>query len=236
MALYGRSNRVFVESDLLSGSIMDSQIVNCDLDGLRAVGSHWERANMADLNASGASFSGCAFSSSAFERVNMQGASFTGCAFSGMTLSGLTLIKSSWADVTLSRSAIKNSCLQRASLYRVRAVGSSFADFEAISARVDRCVFVGCAFELDYGNGMNGFSGAVISNALFCDCRFEGFPFRGARIENSAFVRCRGDVGDDMECVNVAGLPAHARAEPRKLANRSGAEELLRRFGFMEAS
>lgn len=236
MALYGRSNRLFVESELLEGTLTDSQIVECDLDGLRAVGSHWNRTNMADLNASASSFSGCDFASSAFERVNMQGASFTGCAFSGMTLSGLTLIKSQWADVSLSGSIVKNSSLHRASLYRVRAVGSSFTDFEALNARVERSSFLGCAFELGYGIGMNGFSGAVIANAIFCDCRFSGFPFRGARLENCAFVRCRGDVGDDMECQNVAGLPRYSVIEPHRIGNRAAARDLLERYGFGEAS
>ncbi len=234
MAFYGRANRIFLESDLREGTVFDSQITECDLDGLRAVGCHWENTDMTDLNASGATFTGCSFASSTFERVNMQATSFTGCAFSGMTFSGLTLIKSFWADVTLARSAIRHCSLQRASFSRLRAHRSSFTDFEALNARIDRSSFLGCSFEISYGIGMNGFSGAEITNAIFCDCKFSGFPLRGAHLENCAFIRCRGDISDEIECVNVSGLPRIATAKPRKIGNLTAARGMLLQYGYGE--
>lgn len=236
MAFYGRANRIFLESELLSGSLTDSQVAECDLDGLRVIGSHWKSTNMSDLNASDSSFTGCDFDSSTFERINMQGISITACAFSGMCLSGLTLIKATWNDVAFNGSVIKYCSLQRAAFSRLHAFGSTFSEFEALSARIDRSAFLGCAFEICYGNGMNGFSGAEISNTIFCDCRFSGFPFRGARLENCAFIRCRGEIGDDMECHNIAGLPRLAEAEPRRIGNRAAARELLEKYGLREVS
>jgi uncharacterized protein YjbI with pentapeptide repeats len=147
-----------------------------------------------------------------------------------MTLDGLTLIKSYWQKCALTGSILRNNCLQRARFIESQIISSALLDFEALNAQIDNCVFAHSIFSISYGSGMNGFSSAEIKNCIFYNCRFEGFPLRGALVQSTAFVHCGGEIGDEMTCVNVAGLGFQGRPLSMPLAGEPQAERLLAEF------
>ena len=54
---------------------------------------------------------------------------------------------------------------------------------------------------------MNGFSSAMFENCLFYNCSFTGYPLRGAKTKDCAFIACNGEITDDIEADCCYGLP-----------------------------
>lgn len=206
MSYYGKSNRLFVERSLDSGNLRDSQIVECDLSDIRVENILWDHTDIRDLHANDIQFINAQLKGSIFFRSSFMRAQFLASSLSNMTIDGLTLIKSRWQQCVLNNVTLRNNCLQRANFTRSRVVSSSLIDFEALNAMVDNCVFSYSIFSIGYGSGMNGLSGATISNCIFYNCRFQGFPLRGAVLRSNVFAHCFGEIADEIDCGNVAGL------------------------------
>jgi len=227
---YGRANRTLVEKALEKKTLKDSQIAECDLSGLPVVDVYWDRADVRNLHANDIKFQNARIGKSTFYRSSFLRASFTATVLDTMVLDGLTLIKSQWRDSRLVNTTMKNLCLQRASLSGSAFISSSFVDFEALDARVDNCVFAHSVIGIQYGSGMNGFSSAGISNCVFYHCRFEGYPLRGAALSSCVFVYCSGEIGDDMECLNVAGIGLKGNARRQPLQRLDEARRLVEQY------
>jgi uncharacterized protein YjbI with pentapeptide repeats len=164
---------------------------------------------------------------SLFYRNSFMRAKFSASSFTAVVLDGLTLIKTQWLACRFNNTAVKNSCLQRAVMRGVRASALSMVDFEALDIQMEDCLFAHSRFTINYGGGMNGFSGGVIRNCLFYNCYFEGFPLRGAQVHSSVFASCGGEIGDEMNCENVAGLGVKGRPRVMALGSITDAETLL---------
>jgi uncharacterized protein YjbI with pentapeptide repeats len=227
---YGRANRTLVEQDLEKKTIKDCQIAECDLGNLHVIDTLWEHADMRDLHANGISFQNTELVKSTFFRSSFVQASFNKTVLDTMILDGLTLIKSRWQNSELLNTTMKNLCLQRATLNGNRVISSSLLDFEALDIQMDSCVFAHSMIGINYGSGMNGFCNAEITNCIFYHCRFEGYPLRGARLASCVFVYCSGEIGDDMECTNVAGIGFRGRARRKPLQNINEARCLVERY------
>ena len=231
MSFYGRANRVFIEQALKKEGLRNSQIAECDLSGLKAEDACWDHTDLRDLHANGAEFQRMRFTESAFFRSSLLRARFADSVFNRMTLDGLTLIKSRWQGCVFTNTALRNNCLQRAEFRGCRFISSTLFDFEALNARMDNCIIAHSMLGVEYGSGMNGLSGAAVSNCIFYNCRFEGFPLRGALLRSTVFACCSGQIGDDMDCVNVAGLGLRGgRPKPLPLAKAGEAAMLLDRL------
>lgn len=230
MGFYGRSNRMLIENELRNGGLRDCQIVECDLSSLEVPNAAWEQADLRDLHANDIRFTGTSLGKSNFTRSSFMRAGFYGARLSGMVLDGLTLIKSQWKDCGISESHIRNSCLQRTRFENCRIISSTFSDFEGLNAVMEQCVIAHSMFSISYGSGMNGFSGGSIRNCIFYNCRFEGYPLRGAGLDSSVFLYCSGEIGEDMDCSNVSGLGLRGRANTMTVKARGAAENLLARF------
>jgi uncharacterized protein YjbI with pentapeptide repeats len=229
VSFYGRSNRVLVEQTLEKGAIVDCQIAECDLSNLPVKGVQWEHADIRDLHANDIIFQNTRLGKSNFFRSSFMRASFDKVILDLMIFDGLTLIKSRWCDTWATDTVMKNLCLQRSVFSGARFVTSSLLDFEALDMRVDNCIFAHSMFGVNYGSGMNGFSGAVISNCIFYHCRFEGYPLRGAKIVSCVFVYCSGEIGDEIECSNVTGIGLRGKARYKPLQKMNDARRLLER-------
>ena len=230
MSFYGRSNRAFLEQALQKGGLEDSQVVECDLDNLAAENAWWRHSDLRDLNANNAVFKKCQLEDSRFFRSNFKQAAFLSCEINKMVFDGLTLIKSKWNDCWLSFSSMQNCCLQRSAFLGTRIISSSLIDFEALNISMDNCLVAHSTVGINYGSGMNGFSGGNISNCVFYHCRFEGYPFRGAKLNSNVFMYCSGEIGDDMECANTAGLGLKGHAGFERLRNAHDAQTLIERL------
>jgi uncharacterized protein YjbI with pentapeptide repeats len=216
-------------SGLFNGqTFSDSQIQNCVFDGAQIHSTVWNDISMRDTNANDMQFSRAHFASSNISRSSLMNTSFSDCRFETLAFSGVTLIKTRWLHVRSNRSSITQCTLQRCVIKDSMYVDSLFSDFEGINASVENCFFQTTRFEITYGGGMNGFSGAELKNCIFCGCTFTGFPLRGAIFENCTFINCRGEITDDCEGANVYGLPRFC-APPVKtaLTQREQAEELI---------
>lgn len=230
MSFYGRSNRFLIEQELSKGELRESEIVGCDLSGLRIEKAIWNHADMRDLHADEIEFKETQLEKSSFFRSNLMHGRFLFSSFDNMILDGLTLIKSRWQNCILTGTTFKNNSLQRAQFFGSQFVSSAFIDFEALNVQIDNCVFAHSMFSINYGSGMNGFSSAEIKNCIFYNCRFEGFPLRGALVRSTAFIHCGGEIGDEMECANVAGLGLRGKALSMPVKSKLEAEILLARF------
>jgi len=230
MSFYGRQNRVLVEQALEKGAIRDSQISECDLSNLIVKNVSWDHAGMRDLHANDIAFENTKLEGSVFSRSSFMRSSFDSSVLNAMTLDGLTLIKSRWRNCRLAGSTVKNVCMQRSVFSGNSFISSPMLDFEALDMRIDGCVFAHSLFSISYGSGMNGFSNAAISNCVFYHCRFEGYPLRGAKLSSCVFVYCSGEIGDDMECDNVAGLGLRGRARTMPLRRAEDARRLLGQY------
>jgi len=230
MALYGRSSRALVEETLQTGTITDSQIIGCDLTGLITKPAHWTKTDFRELSANDIVFNSADFNECVFFRASMVDALFSNCSFDSTILDGLSLIKSRWNSSTLHSSILKNGTLQRSTFTRVIFSNCTIADIEAVAASVTNCIFSNCLFEITYGCGMNGFSGATISGCIFRGCRFSGYPLRGCTVRDSVFSHCHGDIGDNIEETNTVGVsPAHI-SEKKNLVNPDAARALLSNY------
>ena len=230
LTFYGHSNRMLIEMALKSGELRDCQIVECELNGMKTGDAVWDHADMRDLHANDTCFQGTGLRGSRFFRSSFMRARFLGCRCDRMVFDGLTLIKSQWSNNELRESTIQNASLQRAVFRGNRFISSSFSDFEALDAVVEDCVFAHSSVNISYGSGMNGFSGGLIKNCIFYNCRFEGFPLRGADVESCVFLYCRGEIGDEMVCRNVAGLGLRGQVKPAAVKDPAAAERLLKAY------
>ncbi|MDR2096180.1 MAG: hypothetical protein LBP76_11805 [Treponema sp.] len=230
MGFYGRSNRLLIEQVLQKGGIDNSQIVECDLAGLVVQDAAWNHTDIRDLNAHGMAVKDSLLSGSHFYRSNFTQVQFLRTGFSQMTIDGLTLIKSSWDGCRITQSSIKNICMQRSKWHGVKLIASSLIDFEGLDITMDNCVVAHSLIRIGDGGGMNGFSGARISNCIFYHCRFEGFPLRGAVMRSDVFVHCSGEIGDTMDCGNVAGIGLRGRSGFERLHGMKEARKLIEEF------
>jgi uncharacterized protein YjbI with pentapeptide repeats len=230
VSFFGKSNRLLIEQELAKGGIHDSQIVECDLENLKSSNVSWIHTDIRDSHLNNAEFFSLCFEQSSFFRSSFVKAEFIQSSFTGMAFDGLTLIKSGWQNCKILDSVLQNSCLQRTTLKRLNLIASSLTDFEALEATMEDCFVAHSRFSITYASGMNGFSGGSIKNCIFYNCYFEGFPLRGASVESSVFVHCRGEIGDEMDCCNVAGLGLRGRARVLPLGSAVAARTLLERF------
>lgn len=230
MSYYGRSNRLLVDRALGAGNLLDSQIVECDLSDIRVENILWDHTDIRDLHANDIQFINTQLKGSIFFRSSFMRAQFLVSSLSNMTIDGLTLIKSRWQQCMLDNVTLRNNCLQRASFMHSRIISSSLLDFEALNAMVDNCVFAYSIFSIGYGSGMNGLSGATISNCIFYNCRFEGFPLRGAVLRSNVFAHCFGEIADEIDCGNVAGLGVKGKPEYMPVTAPHEASRLLSRI------
>jgi uncharacterized protein YjbI with pentapeptide repeats len=217
MKFYG--NRLLVEEAARLG-LEDCLIADCDLSGLDFRDSVWKDAGLRDVFAAGAVFLRMDMRGGVFFRSTLTRTSFISSCMKRLTLDALVLIRSRWQDGRLQSVALRSSCLQRAEFSRMLISACVFTDFEAIESSVENCVFADTRFTLTYGSGMNGFSGAHIRNSIFYNCRFEGFPLRGANLDNCLFIRSSGECGDEP----------FPRARLSPLARESQARTLLKRL------
>jgi len=234
VSFYGRSNRILVEQALQGGALKDCQIAECDLSNLSVAGVQWDHADIRDLHANDASFNGTKLGKSSFFRSSFMRASFDQAVLDTMVLDGLTLIKSKWRGCRLMNTTMKNLCLQKSVFGGSSFVSSAFVDFEALDIQMDNCIFAHSTIGISYGSGMNGFSNADIANCIFYHCRFEGYPLRGARLNSCVFAHCSGEIGDDMECANVAGIGLRGKAGYKPLQRANEARRLIERCGSPE--
>ena len=224
------TNRLLVEQNMQKGSLDDCQIADCDISSLEVNKRIWTEVELRDTRANDIAFSHAELKKCRFFRSDLVRMSFSSSTMRNVTLDGLTLIRSVWQKSALHEITLRNACLQRAKFQKVKVFLSSFTDFEAIESRMENCLFAHSRFVITYGNGMNGYSGAILRNCIFYNCRFEGFPLRGATLENCVFVQCYGEVGDDMDCRNVAGLHRWGDGRSVRLKRPAQAAELLARF------
>jgi uncharacterized protein YjbI with pentapeptide repeats len=195
MNLY--ANRLLVEENAVRGRLEDCGIENCDLSGLEYSGVQWKKIMLRDVYANYSVFQDASLEDCSLSRCGLTRAAFRNSFMRNTVLDGLVLIRSSWLDGKLQGAAIRSCCMQRVEMRRMRVVSSSFTDFEAIESLLEDCVFVGTRFTINYGNGMNGFSGARLKNCIFYNCRFEGLPLLGADIENCLFPGSSGETGQE---------------------------------------
>jgi uncharacterized protein YjbI with pentapeptide repeats len=230
MNFYGRSNRILVEQALERGVIADCQIAECDLSGLRLEGVQWNHCDIRDTHANDMAFQDTRLEGSTFFRSSLMRVSFDKTVLNSMVFDGLTLIKSQWRNVWVTNTVMKNLCLQRSGFSGSRFIASSLLDFEALDTQMDNCIFAHSMFSVSYGSGMNGFSSAGIRNCIFYHCRFEGYPLRGAKLGSCAFVYCSGEIGDEMECSNVAGIGLRGKARHKPLQKMNEGRRLLEQY------
>lgn len=226
MSLYEYSDRSYFENIFSQEGVTDSQIYKCDFDNICLSKNSWSSSDMNDTNMNNARISKCNIIGSTFSRSSFMNSHFKNSSLENVSLNGLTLIKTQWLDTELNNSSFSYCTLQRAYFDKVKCVSSVFTDFEGIRSSVKNSIFVNTTFDITYGSGSNGFSEATIENSLFYNCRFSGYPFRGATIKNCLFIGSYGEIGDEMECDRVYGI-RQLRAEKRELCDSGAALELL---------
>lgn len=206
----------------------DSEFVSCDMDGISLCGLSWNGIEFSSCNANSVSLSGFRMSRSSFVRSSLMRSLFDGGILDGCAFSGTTLIRTQWNAVRIDRSDFFQCAMQRTRMSRCAVRDSRFSDFEGIDASISGCLFLNCRFEVTYGGGMNGFSGAKFTNCIFYGCSFSGYPLRGAYAQSCVFSGCRGEITDDAECHDSAGLGGfcgEARGMP--LSNREAALQFI---------
>lgn len=184
----------------------DSEFVSCDMDGISLCGSAWNGIEFSSCNANSVSFNSFRMSRSSFVHSSLMRSLFDGGVLNGCTFSGTTLIRTQWNAVRIDRSDFFQCAMQRTNISRCTVRDSRFSDFEGIDASVSESLFLNCCFEVTYGGGMNGFSGAKFTNCIFYGCSFSGYPLRGAFAQSCVFSDCHGEITDDAECHDSAGL------------------------------
>ena len=206
----------------------DSEFVSCDMDGISLCGLSWNGIEFSSCNANSVSLSGFRMSRSSFVRSSLMRSLFDGGILDGCAFSGTTLIRTQWNAVRIERSDFFQCAMQRASMSWCAVRDSRFSDFEGIDASISGCLFLNCRFEVTYGGGMNGFSGAKFTNCIFYGCSFSGYPLRGAYAQSCVFSDCHGEITDDAECHDSAGFGGfcgEARGMP--LSNREAALQFI---------
>ena len=65
-------------------------------------------------------------------------------------------------------------------------------------------------------------------NVKLINCSFKGFPFRGVETSSCIFIKCNGEITDDIECSNTLGLSKYNEIILKtKLNNREQAAKLI---------
>jgi uncharacterized protein YjbI with pentapeptide repeats len=214
------AHRFLVEELAAAGVLEDCVVTDCDLSGMAFHGCRCKGLQMRDVCAPDLRCENTEIRESAFFRCGLSRMSFCSSAMRNVILDGLVLIRSRWRGGKLKNVRLRGSCLQRAEFSRMGIDSCSFTDFEALESRLEDCLFAGCLFTLSYGSGMNGFSGSRIKNCIFTGCRFEGFPLRGAILENCLFIRPAGQAGEEALMRALCPAPLVRREEARRLLAR----------------
>lgn len=216
-------------TDALGSSLeADSEFVSCDMDGISLCGSSWNGIEFSSCNAKSVSLSSFRMLRTSFVRSSLMRSLFDGGVLDGCTFSGTTLIRTQWNAVRIDRSDFFQCAMQRTSMSRCAVRDSRFSDFEGIDASIFGCLFLNCRFEVTYGGGMNGFSGAKFTNCIFYGCSFSGYPLRGAYAQSCVFSDCRGEITDDAECHDSAGLGGYCVGmQGMPLSNREAALQFI---------
>lgn len=224
-------------TDALGGSLeANSEFVSCDMDGIQQIERPaWNGIEFSDCNANGISFRDFHMAHTSFVHSSLMRSLFDGGTFDGCTFSGTTLIRTQWNAARFDDATFFQCTMQRTGMRRCTVTNSRFSDFEGIDADISDCLFLNCHFEVTYGGGMNGFSGAKFTNCIFWGCSFSGYPLRGIRAQSCVFSGCRGEMTDDAEChdsVGLGGFCGGARGMP--LPNRAAALQFIAEIGGRE--
>lgn len=216
-------------ADVLGGGLeTDSEFVSCDMDGISLRGPSWNSVEFSGCNANSVSLSSFRMSCSSFIRSSLMRSLFDGGVLDSCTFSGTTLIRTQWNAVKIDRTNFFQCAMQRTDMSRCMVRDSRFSDFEGIDASVSGCLFLNCRFEVTYGGGMNGFSGAKFTNCIFSGCSFSGYPLRGVRMQSCVFSGCRGEITDDAECHDSTGLGGFCIGiQGMSLSNRRAAFQFI---------
>ena len=214
-------SRLLLEDQARFGVLEDCLVAGCELGGMEFRRCQWRGVELREVTAPFLVFENADLRKLSVFRSSLSRLCMSSCVIADTVFDGLVLIRSRWQGLKLRGLRLKSSCLQRAQLRRVRAASSSFTDFEALESRLEDCVFSGCLFNITYGSGMNGFSGALIKNCVFYGCRFSGFPLRGAALENCVFSGCSGE---------ISGEPVNSGARRKPLMRQVEAAKLLARI------
>ncbi len=227
MSVYTFANKDFLETELLNGSLSDTSINNSNLDLLQTSNSLWQKTDITDSNCNNSVFNSTQFTNCSFFRSNMMNSQFINCSFMNTKFSGICLIKIQFDNSRLEKQLFDSCTMQRALLNKLIVQNSTFKDFEAVYARINNSVFINCFFELNYGSGSNGFSGAELKNCIFLNCSFSGYPMRGSKLKGCTFIGCSGEITDDIEAESVFGLQNYNCTDETTLINRNRAVCLI---------
>ncbi|MCM1235947.1 MAG: pentapeptide repeat-containing protein [Ruminococcus flavefaciens] len=225
-------NRKILE-EVFSGELeAGSEFVSCDIDGIQLERSIWNDVGFSNCNANGISFRDFHMTHTSFVRSSLMRSLFDGGTFDGCTFSGTTLIRTGWNAAKINDTTFFQCTMQRMTMRRCVVLNSRFSDFEGIDASVSDCLFLNCHFEVTYGGGMNGFSGAEFKNCIFSGCSFSGYPLRGVHVRSCVFKNCRGEITDDVEChdsVGIGGFRSVVQGIP--LSNKVAALQFITKMG-----
>jgi uncharacterized protein YjbI with pentapeptide repeats len=230
MAYFGANNRILVEDKFKSGTIANSQICECDLNGTAIENLVWNATTVSNLPWNDGVLRSMELRNSIFFRSSFMRTRFEELSFFDMDIDCLNLIKTTWKKCTLRCSIVRNCCMQRMCMTNVQLINTSLTDFEALNSLFENCIFYRCTIGITYGSGMNGFSTGRLVNCLFVECRFDGLPFTGALVESSAFIGCAGAAGNDMGCSNVAGMGLKGHPGRTDFNPLPEAHALIKRF------
>lgn len=230
MSFFGRASRHFIEDAIRSGSLSDTQIVECDLEGLRVNTSQWSKVDIHEAFMNNAVLSKIDLTDCHFGRLGMTGTVFDNCTYYSTILDGISLIKTKWINCKIYSSDLKNSTFQRAIISKTMFSRCKITEFEAMYANFENCIFHNCTFSISYASGMNGFADTTLINCIFYNCSFFGLPLRGAFVKNTVFSACYGEIADDIKSENSTGLPSFQHGKGIKLSNNIAARDLLSRY------
>ena len=197
------SDKQLIIDSLCSTSLMEFQVVNSQLNGMLLSDNSWAQGNINNCNINEAVFHNLSLNEVQFLHSSLMSSRFSNSRWTNSSFSGNTLIKTVWSNCRLLNLRIAQCSMQRVKIEKTIFNSSSFIDFEGIYAEISNTVFYNCHFEINYGNGMNGFSGASFDDCLFINCTFSGFPLRGSKVNNCTLVRCSGEISDDIDSNNT---------------------------------
>ena len=197
------SDKQLIIDSLCSTPLMEFQVVNSQLNSMLLSDNSWTQGNINNCNINEAVFHNLSLNEVQFLHSSLMSSRFSNSRWTNSSFSGNTLIKTVWSNCRLLNLRIAQCSMQRVKIEKIIFNNSSFIDFEGIYAEISNTVFNNCHFEINYGNGMNGFSGASFENCIFINCTFSGFPLRGSKVNNCTLVRCSGEISDDIDCNNT---------------------------------
>lgn len=228
MALYSHATKDLIEADLAEGQFFDASIINSDLDSLCCNNSRLSKIDIKDSNCNNSVFNNADFANCNFDHSNFISSQFNKCNLQNSAITCTSLIKLQINNCRLENHVIDACTLQRSQFNNTIIRNSSLKDFEGVYAKISQTVFINCNFEINYGSGMNGYSSASFENCIFINCRFTGYPLRGAETKNCTFIGCAGEITDSITADCTFGLPGAACTESIKITNREEAEKIIR--------